>query len=79
LALAASRLQYKQLIISCLYCNRAVGKFVGHRAWPDWQVHYAFFARKGFTDAANAQAATVGALPVDLALLDADLRAEQAT
>jgi hypothetical protein len=41
----------------------------------DWQVHYAFFAREGFTDAAKSEAATVGATLVDLALLDADLQA----
>jgi AAA+ ATPase superfamily predicted ATPase len=41
---------------------------------PDWQVHYAFFARAGFTDAARAEAETVGALLVDLETLDADLR-----
>lgn len=41
---------------------------------PDWQVHYAFFAREGFTDAARAEAATIGAILVDLATLDGDLR-----
>lgn len=46
---------------------------------PDWQVHYAFFAREGFTDAAKAEAATAGAILVDLALLDADQHDEQAT
>ncbi|MBN1936931.1 MAG: hypothetical protein JW934_19880 [Anaerolineae bacterium] len=40
----------------------------------DWQVHYAFFARSGFTDAARAEAESVGAQLVDLAALDADLR-----
>ena len=40
----------------------------------DWQVHYTFFARAGFTDAARAEAEAVGAQLVDLALLDADLR-----
>ena len=35
----------------------------------DWQVHYVFFARAGFTDAARAGAATVGAQLVDLAKL----------
>ena len=43
-------------------------------ALPDggagWAVHYAFFARAGFTDAAQASAATHGALLVDLARLD---------
>ena len=38
-----------------------------------WQVHYAFFARAGFTDAARAEAESVGAQLVDLERLDADL------
>jgi len=41
----------------------------------DWQVHYAFFARAGFSDAAKVEAATVGAMLVDLEQLDSDLRA----
>ena len=41
----------------------------------DWQVHYAFFARSGFSDAAKVEAATVGAMLVDLEQLDSDLRA----
>jgi AAA+ ATPase superfamily predicted ATPase len=41
----------------------------------EWQVHYAFFARAGFTDAAREQAETVDARLVDLATLDADLKA----
>ncbi|MCP4418242.1 MAG: hypothetical protein GY805_16595 [Chloroflexi bacterium] len=41
---------------------------------PDWQVHYAFFARKGFTEAARAEAGTVNALLVDLERLEDDLR-----
>lgn len=40
----------------------------------DWQAHYVFFARAGFTDAARAEAEVVGAQLVDLATLDADLR-----
>ena len=39
----------------------------------EWAVHYAFFARAGFTDAAQALATTHGALLVDLARLDRDL------
>ncbi len=39
----------------------------------DWTVHYAFFARAGFTDAARAAADEVGAVLVDLELLDRDL------
>jgi len=37
-------------------------------------VHYVFFARAGFTDAARAEAETVGAQLVDLMQLDADLK-----
>jgi AAA+ ATPase superfamily predicted ATPase len=40
----------------------------------DWQVHYAFFARAGFTEAAVEEARTVGAQLVDLDRLDRDLR-----
>ena len=39
----------------------------------DWQVHYAFFARAGFTDAARSSAERIGAALVDLARLDAEL------
>jgi AAA+ ATPase superfamily predicted ATPase len=38
-----------------------------------WGVHYAFFARAGFTDAAQDEAAAHDALLVDLARLDRDL------
>ena len=48
------------------------------KALPDagegWSVHYAFFARAGFTDAARTEAESVGAQLVDLERLDADLR-----
>jgi hypothetical protein len=40
----------------------------------DWQVHYVFFARVGFTEAARAEAEAVGAQLVDLETLDVDLR-----
>ncbi len=40
----------------------------------DWQVHYAFFARAGFTDAARSEGEAVGAQLVDLTTLDRDLR-----
>jgi hypothetical protein len=40
----------------------------------DWHVHYAYFARAGFTDAARAEAQQLGAILVDLAKLDNDLR-----
>jgi len=39
-----------------------------------WQVHYAFFARAGFTAAARAEATQVNALLIDLEQIDADLR-----
>ncbi len=40
-----------------------------------WQVHYIFFARAGFTEAARTEAETVGAQLVNLEkTLDADLR-----
>jgi hypothetical protein len=39
-----------------------------------WHVHHVFFARAGFTDAARAEAESVGAALVDLERLDADLR-----
>jgi hypothetical protein len=41
----------------------------------EWQVHYAYFARAGFTDAAHVEAQQLGATLVDLAKLDNDLRA----
>lgn len=43
-------------------------------AQKGWTVHYAFFARAGFTDAARTEAESVGAQLVDLERLDADLR-----
>jgi uncharacterized protein YjbI with pentapeptide repeats len=39
-----------------------------------WKIHYAFFARAGFTEAACTEARSTGAQLVDLAALDADLR-----
>jgi AAA+ ATPase superfamily predicted ATPase len=39
-----------------------------------WQVHYAYFARAGFTDAARQEARTVNALLVDLETLDTTLQ-----
>ena len=39
-----------------------------------WTVHYAFFARAGFTDAARAEAESLEASLVDLETLDTDLR-----
>jgi hypothetical protein len=40
----------------------------------DWQAHYAYFGRAGFTDAARVEAEAHGAILVDLERLDADLR-----
>jgi len=40
----------------------------------DWQVHYVFFARAGFTDAARAEAESARTELVDLEKLDSDLR-----
>jgi hypothetical protein len=39
-----------------------------------WRVHYAFFARAGFTDAARTEAEAANAQLVDLETLDVDLR-----
>jgi AAA+ ATPase superfamily predicted ATPase len=39
----------------------------------DWQVHYAFFARAGFTEPARNQAGAANAYLVDLTRLDTDL------
>jgi hypothetical protein len=43
-----------------------------------WTVHNAFFARAGFTDAARAEAESVGAELVDLERLDTDFRSTEA-
>jgi hypothetical protein len=40
----------------------------------NWQAHHILFARAGFTEAAQQEAAQTGALTVDLAQLDKDLR-----
>jgi AAA+ ATPase superfamily predicted ATPase len=42
-----------------------------------WTMHYAFFARAGFTDAARQEAIAHDALLVDLTTLDKDLRREE--
>jgi AAA+ ATPase superfamily predicted ATPase len=44
-----------------------------------WRVHYAFFARAGFTDAARLEGESIGAELVDLERLDADLGQVPAT
>lgn len=41
---------------------------------PDWQVHFAFFSRSGFTSEAQSEAKVVNALLVDLVQVDQDLR-----
>lgn len=41
---------------------------------PEWTIHYAFFARAGFTDAAIAEAQAVKAQMISLAKLDGALR-----
>jgi AAA+ ATPase superfamily predicted ATPase len=43
-----------------------------HRG-EEWAIHFAFFARAGFTEAAQAEAKRHGAMLVDLATLDHDL------
>lgn len=42
---------------------------------PEWRVHYALFARSGFTNSARNEARDLRALLVDLETLEADLRA----
>lgn len=42
-------------------------------AGEGWTVHYGFFARASFTDAARSLAQAHGAVLVDLAMLDQDL------
>lgn len=43
----------------------------------DWDVYYVFFAREGFTDAAQKEAAKVDAMLITLEQLDADLSDER--
>lgn len=50
-----------------------VGKSAAVVPGPGWQVHYAFFARSGFSAAAVVEANTIGAQLIDLATLDHDL------
>ena len=47
-------------------------------AGEEWCVHYAFFARAGFTDAARMEAESERAQVVDLARLDGELRSAPA-
>ena len=71
------------LLGECKWSVKAVGRSVvqelvekASRVVPGdgWRVHYAFFARAGFTDAARAEAEGLGASLVDLETLDTDLR-----
>jgi len=71
------------LLGECKWGSEAVGRSVirelvekAPRVVPgeSWQVHYAFFARAGFTDAACAEARSLDAALVDLETLDADLK-----
>ncbi len=55
---------------------RDAGYFDYAQYRAEWMIHYAFFARTGFSDAARREAATHDALLVDLATLDDDLRRE---
>jgi len=67
------------LLGECKWGVRAMGRSVvrelvekAPRVVPggDWRVHYVFFARAGFTDAARAEAESVGAALVDLEALE---------
>jgi len=71
------------LLGECKWGVRAVGRSVVRelvqktpRIVPGegWHVHYVFFARAGFTDAACVEAESLEASLVDLETLDADLR-----
>lgn len=71
------------LLGECKWGARAVARPVvrelmarAERVVPgdEWQAHYVFFARGGFTDAARQAAESVGALLVDLTMLDDGLR-----
>lgn len=53
-----------------------IGKTVLVVPGEDWQVHYAFFARAGFTGAALAEAERDNAQFIDLARQDRDLQDE---
>lgn len=71
------------LLGECKWGVEAVGRSVirdlvdkASKAVPGkgWQVHFACFARAGFTDAAREEAQRIGAMLVDLETLDKDLR-----
>lgn len=71
------------LLGECKWGKQAVGRDVVEALWRktdevlpppvDWRVHYAFFARDGFTPAARAAAEERGAQLVTLAELEADM------
>jgi hypothetical protein len=72
------------LLGECKWGVDAVGRSVIQRLFEksskvvpgsDWQIHYAFFARAGFTAAARQTAEAAGALLADLKRLDTDLLA----
>ncbi len=74
------------LLGECKWGLEAVGRGVirelvdkSPRATPgnDWTVHYVYFARAGFTEAAVDEARTIHAQLVDLHRLDRDLRGEE--
>jgi hypothetical protein len=71
------------LLGECKWGTHAVGRSVVRELvdkaplvlpGKDWQGHYVLFSRAGFTDAAQAEAASIGAQLIDLNRLDADLR-----
>ena len=71
------------LLGECKWGLKAMGRAtVRELAWKaplivpgeEWHVHYAFFARNGFTPAAHDEAKILGATLVDLQTLDTDLR-----
>jgi AAA+ ATPase superfamily predicted ATPase len=71
------------LLGECKWQSRPVGRSIirelidkAPRVVPanDWQLHFAFFARAGFTDAARLEANQVKALLVDLNRVEVDLR-----
>jgi hypothetical protein len=83
---AAVNWRRRQILLGkCKWGTAAVGRSVVRelieektprvlaRLEGEWQTHYAFFACGGFTEAAQREAAKVGARTVDLAQLDQDL------
>lgn len=71
------------LLGECKWGDQPVGQSIIHELiakaplvvpGDEWRVWFAFFARKGFTAAAQAEAEGVGAMLIDLNRLDHDLR-----